>query len=641
MTTVRGRFALAAALVALSAGLAACGGDDNDSASSGSSSAATTQAAASPEDTIAPDAAVGAGLVKLKGVAEQVADAPDGDGSKEASEGLETVWKPIEGTVKKNEPDLYLDVEDSFERLSSGDLDNAKQGEQDLEKAVDAYLAKHPEGADSASSGDEDEGSPESHIAPDAEVTAGLAALKAVGDKVAARADGAGSKAAAEGLEPVWQPIEGTVKKNEPDLYLDIEDSFQRMESGDLANAKKGAAAMQTAVDDYLARPRLIGSPQTARLRPRARGPRRWMAARGAAVSGRLASAARSRMLGPAPTDPTRSPRHDHHPRRPYRNVVGGELVDAGRGADARGPEPGDGRGHRERARGRPRRDVERAVAAARAARIPGATRRPPSARRRCWRWPTCSSAHADELAALESPTSASRCRWPPRRCRSAPTSCASSPARRATLQGRRRASTPRATRRFVRREPIGIVGQITPWNYPLMMAIWKIGPALAAGQRRRAEAVRAHAALDAALRRAGRRRAAARRPQRDHRRRRPGVGEAIVTPPRGRDGLADRQRRRPARGSPRAAADTLKRVHLELGGKAPVDRPRRRRPERGRGGPARRGFLNSGQDCTAATRVLAAPADLRRAARGARPGGVLAASSATRPRARRSRWAR
>ena len=34
----------------------------------------------------------------------------------------------------------------------------------------------------------------------------------------------------------------------------------------------------------------------------------------------------------------------------------------------------------------------------------------------------------------------------------------------------------------FIRREPIGVVGQIAPWNYPLMMAIWKIGPALAAG---------------------------------------------------------------------------------------------------------------------------------------------------------------
>jgi hypothetical protein len=243
-----------AAMVALSVGLAACGGDDNDT-----SSAATTQAAASPEDTIAPDAQVGAGLVKLKDVAENVADAPDGDESKEAAEGLESVWRPIEGTVKKNEPDVYLDIEDSFERLSSGDLDNAKKGEQTLETAVDAYLDKHPEGADSASASsgedeDEDEDSPESHIAPDAEVTAGLAALKGVGDKVASTADGATSKEAAEGLEPVWQPIEGTVKKNEPDLYLDIEDSFQRMESGDLDNAKKGAAAMQKAVDDYLAK---------------------------------------------------------------------------------------------------------------------------------------------------------------------------------------------------------------------------------------------------------------------------------------------------------------------------------------------------------------------------------------------------
>src|SRR4029077_16151107 len=131
-------------------------------------------------------AAVGAGLVKLKGVAEKVADASDAETSKAAAEGLETVWKPIEGTVKRNEPDLYLDVEDSFERLSSGDLANAKQGEQDLTKAVDAYLAKHPEGADSASSGpgDDDDGSPESHIAPDAEVIVGLAALKTVGDKV-------------------------------------------------------------------------------------------------------------------------------------------------------------------------------------------------------------------------------------------------------------------------------------------------------------------------------------------------------------------------------------------------------------------------------------------------------------------------
>ena len=255
MSTLRGRLALGAAMVAIGVTLGACGGDDDSSSSAATSEAATTQAAAGPEDTIAPDAAVGAGLVKLKGVAEKVADASDADTSKAAAEGLETVWKPIEGTVKKNEPDLYLDVEDSFERLSSGDLVNAKQGEQDLTKAVDAYLAKHPEGADSASSGSsDDEGSPESHIAPDAEVTAGLAALKTVGDKVASAPGGAASKLASKGLEPMWQPIEGTVKKNEPDLYLDIEDSFQRMESGDLANAKKGAQSMATAVDAYLAK---------------------------------------------------------------------------------------------------------------------------------------------------------------------------------------------------------------------------------------------------------------------------------------------------------------------------------------------------------------------------------------------------
>ena len=255
MSTLRGRLALGAAMVAIGVTLGACGGDDDSSSSAATSEAATTQAAAGPEDTIAPDAAVGAGLVKLKGVAEKVADASDADTSKAAAEGLETVWKPIEGTVKKNEPDLYLDVEDSFERLSSGDLDNAKQGEQDLTKAVDAYLAKHPEGADSASSSSgEDERSPESHIAPDAEVTAGLAALKTVGDKVAAAPGGAAAKVASKGLEPVWQPIEGTIKKNEPDIYLDIEDSFQRMESGDAANAKKGAAAMAAAVDAYLAK---------------------------------------------------------------------------------------------------------------------------------------------------------------------------------------------------------------------------------------------------------------------------------------------------------------------------------------------------------------------------------------------------
>ena len=63
----------------------------------------------------------------------------------------------------------------------------------------------------------------------------------------------------------------------------------------------------------------------------------------------------------------------------------------------------------------------------------------------------------------------------------------------------------------IIRREPIGVIGQIAPWNYPLMMAIWKIGPALAAGQHDRPQAGRDDAADDAEARRAG----AARSPRR------------------------------------------------------------------------------------------------------------------------------
>jgi hypothetical protein len=144
MRTRRGRCALASVMVVASVGLAACGGDDADSAGSGTGGAATTAATAAPEDRIAPDAEVGAGLVKLKGVAAKVAGAADGAEAKQAAEGLEPVWQPIEGTVKRNEPDLYLDVEDSFQRLESGDLANAKKGAEALDTAVDAYLAKHP-----------------------------------------------------------------------------------------------------------------------------------------------------------------------------------------------------------------------------------------------------------------------------------------------------------------------------------------------------------------------------------------------------------------------------------------------------------------------------------------------------------------
>jgi hypothetical protein len=131
-------------MLAASVALGACGGDESDGGGASATSTATTQSTAAPEDHIAPDAEVAAGLVKLKGVGAKIAAAADGDAAKKAAAGLEPVWQPIEGTVKKNEPNIYLDVEDSFQRLESGNLDNAKKGAQALNAAVDAYLAKHP-----------------------------------------------------------------------------------------------------------------------------------------------------------------------------------------------------------------------------------------------------------------------------------------------------------------------------------------------------------------------------------------------------------------------------------------------------------------------------------------------------------------
>ncbi len=157
----------------------------------------------------------------------------------------------------------------------------------------------------------------------------------------------------------------------------------------------------------------------------------------------------------------------------------------------------------------------------------------------------------------------------------------------------------------FVRREPIGVVGQVTPWNYPLMMAIWKIGPALAAGNTivlKPSDTTPVTTLLLAEL-------AAEFLPA--------GVLN-VVTGDRN-TGAAVVSHPTPAlvaiTGSVRAgiqvaeaAARDVKRVHLELGGKAPVvvfdDADLQKAAE----AIAIAGYFNAGQDCTAATRVLAGP---------------------------------
>ncbi|HEY1523313.1 MAG TPA: gamma-aminobutyraldehyde dehydrogenase [Solirubrobacteraceae bacterium] len=155
----------------------------------------------------------------------------------------------------------------------------------------------------------------------------------------------------------------------------------------------------------------------------------------------------------------------------------------------------------------------------------------------------------------------------------------------------------------FIRREAIGVVGQITPWNYPLMMAIWKIGPALAGGNTivlKPAETTPLTTLKLAEY-------AAEVLPD--------GVlnvitghgdpaGAALVTH-EDVDMVSLTGSVQTGKWIAQHAADTLKRVHLELGGKAPVivfddvDLPTVLETIAGTG------YYNAGQDCTAATRVL------------------------------------
>ena len=113
----------------------------------------------------------------------------------------------------------------------------------------------------------------------------------------------------------------------------------------------------------------------------------------------------------------------------------------------------------------------------------------------------------------------------------------------------------------FTRREAVGVIGQVTPWNYPLMMAIWKFGPALAAGNTVVLEAGGDDADHDHPAGRARRRDPAEGRAERRHRPR-PADGRGADQPPRRRHDRADRlgghgQALRPHRGRHASSACT------------------------------------------------------------------------------------
>jgi betaine-aldehyde dehydrogenase len=177
----------------------------------------------------------------------------------------------------------------------------------------------------------------------------------------------------------------------------------------------------------------------------------------------------------------------------------------------------------------------------------------------------------------------------------------------------------------FVRREPVGVCAQVTPWNYPLMMAIWKIAPALAAGNTvvlKPSDTTPASTVLLAEA-------AADIFP--------PGVlnvitgdrdtGRAMVEHPEP-DMVSITGSVRAGMEVARSAAADLKRTHLELGGKAPVVVFDDADVGAAAAAIAEAGYFNAGQDCTAATRVLAGPgvhsdfvAALTEQARGTRTG--------------------
>jgi betaine-aldehyde dehydrogenase len=169
-------------------------------------------------------------------------------------------------------------------------------------------------------------------------------------------------------------------------------------------------------------------------------------------------------------------------------------------------------------------------------------------------------------------------------------------------LEGKATAEYMRGFSSSIRREPLGVVGSVTPWNYPMMMAVWKFAPALAAGNTivlKPSDTTPASTAYLAEL-------FADLLP--------PGVFN-VVCGDRG-TGAALTQHPIPAllsitgstragKSVARAAAENVKRTHLELGGNAPVVVFADADPAAAAEGISIAGYFNAGQDCTAATRVL------------------------------------
>ncbi|HEY7021409.1 MAG TPA: aminobutyraldehyde dehydrogenase [Ktedonobacterales bacterium] len=290
--------------------------------------------------------------------------------------------------------------------------------------------------------------------------------------------------------------------------------------------------------------------------------------------------------------------------QKQHKMLVNGKLVDPAAGAERTLVNPATGKAADVVPEGSAK-DVELAVAAAKAAFDDGRwSRIGPSARAAAlYKLADLLETHLDELAALESrnvgkpiklahdsdlPFTVDNLRFFAGAAR--------------TLDGRASTEYVPGYSSIVRREPIGVCGQLAPWNYPLMMAIWKIGPALAAGntvvlkpapETPLTALLLGELALEAGI---------------------PDgvlnivtggdeVGVALVAHPDVRlislTGASET-----GKAVMRAAAGTLKRVHMELGGKAPFIVFEDADIEAAAQGAVCAGFVNTGQDCTAGTRM-------------------------------------
>ncbi|MDQ3889896.1 MAG: gamma-aminobutyraldehyde dehydrogenase [Actinomycetota bacterium] len=288
-----------------------------------------------------------------------------------------------------------------------------------------------------------------------------------------------------------------------------------------------------------------------------------------------------------------------------HQNFVGGEWVDAVDGETQEVVNPATGETIAEVPKGS-QGDVDRAVEAAARALPEWLETTPQERSEMLLKLADAIEAHADELARSESqnvgkPLAAARDELPVAadnlRFFAGAARC---------LEGRATGEYMRGYTSMIRREPVGIVGQIAPWNYPLMMAVWKIAPALAGGNvtvlkpsEQTPLTTLMMAEFAAEIFPAGVLNVITGDGE--------PVGAGIVRHPRVAmvsltgDVATGKE-------VARAAADTLKRVHLELGGKAPVVVFDDADPAAVAEGIKVAGFWNSGQDCTAASRVVAGP---------------------------------